>query len=229
MRTTALIGVFAFAIAANAQVTTTLARRTISTTGTATVPATPDKANVELGVTTQATTAQDASGQNATQVSSVLNALRGVLGPTATITTVSYTLSPLYNNPGPGQPQTIIGYQASNIVDATITDLTLIGKVIDAGIGGGANRVQSITFGLQNPDPVQTQALKSAAASALAQAKTIASGLGVNVGNVLQASQGGSVSPPIAFGAAGGASATTPIEPGAIQVSATVSIVAEII
>ena len=44
MRTTALIGVFAFAIAANAQVTTTLARRTISTTGTATVPATPDKA-----------------------------------------------------------------------------------------------------------------------------------------------------------------------------------------
>ena len=48
MKTTALVGIFAFAITANAQVTTTLARRTISTTGTATVAATPDKANAMM-------------------------------------------------------------------------------------------------------------------------------------------------------------------------------------
>ena len=224
MKTTALVGIFAFAVVANAQVTTTLARRTISTTGTATVAATPDKANVDLGVTTQAVTAQDAAGQNANQVSSVLNAIRGVLGPNAVIKTISYTLNATYNNSG-----AIVGYVASNVVDVTLTDLSLIGRTIDAGIGGGANRVQSISFGLQNPDPVQTQALKNAAASALTQAKTIASGLGVSVGNVLQASQGGSISPPISFAPTAGAAATTPIEPGAIQVSASVSIVVEII
>jgi uncharacterized protein YggE len=222
---TALIGIFAFAIAANAQIT--LTKRTITTTGTATVAATPDKADVQLGVTTQAVTAQDASTQNAAQVSSVLNAIRGVLGANASIKTISYTLSAIYNNPPQGQTAVVVGYVATNIVDATMTDLTLVGKVIDAGIGAGANRVQGITFGLQNPDPVQQQALKAAAASALTQAKAIASGLGVNVGNVLQASQGGSISSGTVL-AGVAAAPTTPIEPGAIQVSASVTIQVEI-
>ncbi len=223
---TAWIGIFAIAIAANAQ--TTLTRRSITATGSATVAATPDKANVDLGVTTQAATAQDAAAQNATQVTSVLNAIHGVLGPNATIKTINYSLSPVYNNPGPGQTPVVVGYVVSNIVDTTITDLTLIGKVIDAGIGGGANRVQGISFGLQNPDPVQAQALKTAATAALVQAKAIASGLGVNTGNVLHASQGGNISPPVVFGVAG-AGAATPIEPGALQVSASVTIEIEII
>jgi uncharacterized protein len=222
---TALIGIFAFAIAANAQIT--LTKRTITTTGTATVAATPDKADVQLGVTTQAVTAQDASTQNAAQVNSVLNAIRGVLGANASIKTISYSLSAIYNNPPQGQTAVVVGYVATNIVDATMTDLTLVGKVIDAGIGAGANRVQGITFGLQNPDPVQQQALKAAAAAALTQAKTIASGLGVNVGNVLQASQGGSISSGTVL-AGVAAAPTTPIEPGAIQVSASVTIQVEI-
>ena len=222
---TVLIGIFAFAIAANAQIT--LTKRTITTPGTATVAATPDKADVQLGVTTQAVTAQDASTQNAAQVSSVLNAIRGVLGANASIKTISYTLSAIYNNPPQGQTAVVVGYVATNIVDATMTDLTLVGKVIDAGIGAGANRVQGITFGLQNPDPVQQQALKAAAAAALTQAKTIASGLGVNVGNVLQASQGGSISSGTVL-AGVAAAPTTPIEPGAIQVSASVTIQVEI-
>jgi uncharacterized protein len=222
---TALIGIFAFAIAANAQIT--LTKRTITTTGTATVAATPDKADVQLGVTTQAVTAQDASTQNAAQVNSVLNAIRGVLGANASIKTISYSLSAIYNNPPQGQTAVVVGYVATNIVDATMTDLTLVGKVIDAGIGAGANRVQGITFGLQNPDPVQQQALKAAAAAALTQAKAIASGLGVNVGNVLQASQGGSVSSGNVLAGVAAAPAT-PIEPGAIQVSASVTIQVEI-
>jgi uncharacterized protein YggE len=222
---TALIGIFAFAIAANAQ--TTLTKRTITTTGNATVAAQPDKADVQLGVTTQAVTAQDASTQNATQVSSVLSAIRGVLGANASIKTISYTLNAIYNNPPQGQTAVVVGYVATNIVDATMTDLTLVGIVIDAGIGAGANRVQGITFGLQNPDPVQQQALKAAAASALTQAKTIASGLGVNVGNVLHASQGGAVYTSTVLAGATAAPAT-PIEPGALQVSASVSIEVEI-
>lgn len=220
------IGIFALAIAANAQ--TTLTRRSITATGSATVAATPDKASVDLSVTTQATTAQDAASQNATQVNSVLAAIRGVLGPNANIKTVNYSLSPVYNNPPPGQSAVIIGYNATNTVETTMTDLSLVGKVIDAGIGGGANRVQGISFGLVDSTPLQAQALKQAAAASLGQAKAIAAGLGVNTGNVLHASQGGTSSPPVVFGAAA-AGATTPIEPGAIQVSASVTIEIEII
>lgn len=92
--------------------------------------------------------------------------MQTVLGVTANIKTVSYSLTPVYNNPSNGQNPSIVAYAATNIVEATITDLTLIGKVIDVSIGAGANRVQGITFALQNPDPIQAQALKTAAASA---------------------------------------------------------------
>src|SRR5262252_2756406 len=84
----------------NAQ--TTVATRTITASGNASISATPDKAMVDIGVSTQATTAQDASTQNATQTASVLAAIRVVLGQDADVRTVSYSLNPVYssgNNP----------------------------------------------------------------------------------------------------------------------------------
>ena len=118
---------------------------------------------------------------------------------------------------------------ATNIVEATLTDLTLIGKVIDVSIAAGANRVQGIQFGLQNPDPVQAQALKTAAISALAQANAIASGLGVHTGNVIHASEGVNyVTPPASLSLGAATPAATPVEPGLIQVQGVVTIEVEI-
>src|SRR5579871_1910739 len=97
----------AFLITASAQ--TIMPPRTITATGNATVSAQPDKAIIDIGVTTQATTASDASSQNATQVSQVLAAIRLVLGQAADIQTVNYSLNPVYSQ---GSTQTIIGYVA---------------------------------------------------------------------------------------------------------------------
>ncbi len=224
----AFLAIVAFAAIANAQTTTGTPTRSITAVGNATVPAAPDKALLDIGVTTQAATAQDASTQNATQVSSVIAALQFILGASATIKTVNYSITPVYNNPSAGQNPSITGYSASNIVEATITDLTLIGKAIDAAIAAGANRVQGIQFGLQNPDPVQAQALKTAAVSALSQASAIAAGLGVHTGSVIRASEGVNVTTPIVALTPTGATASTPVEPGLIQVQASVTIVVEI-
>jgi len=211
-------------VAASAQ-TTTVPPRTITASANASISAPPDKAMVDVGVSTQATTAQDASTQNATQVSSVLAAMQTVLGANANIKTINYSLNPVYST---GNNPTIVGYTASNTVEATLTDLTLIGKVIDASIAAGANRVNGIQFGLQNPDPVQAQALKAAASSALAQVKAIASGLGVGTGDVLNASQGvATVYTPTTL-APSAAAASTPVEPGLIQVQGTVTVQVEI-
>lgn len=217
------LGVAAFMLTASAQVP--LANRTITATGNASVSATPDKAMVDIGVSTQAATAQDASTQNATQVSSVIAAMQSVGISPANIKTVYYSLNPVYST---GNNPTIIGYMASNTVEATLTDLTLIGKVIDVSIGAGANHVNGIRFGLQNQDPVQAQALKQAATSALAQAKAIASGLGVQTGNVLHASQGSAIIATPTLAAAAPVAATTPVEPGLIQVQGTVTIEVQI-
>src|SRR5260370_21988492 len=125
----ATIGLVAFMVASGQ--TTRAAPRTITAVGNATISAKPDKAMVDVGVSTQATTAHDASTQNATQVSSVLAAMQTVLGANADIKTVYYSLNPVYST---GTNPTIIGYMANNTVEATMTDLTLIGKVIDVSI-----------------------------------------------------------------------------------------------
>jgi len=216
----ALIGLAAFIAAASAQ-TTPFTTRSITAVGTSTISTTPDQAMVDIGVSTQATTAQDASTQNAVQVSSVLAAMQTVLGVNANIKTINYSLNPVYSN---GNNPTIIGYSASNTVEATLTDLTVIGKIIDVSIAAGANRVNGISFGLQNPNPVQAQALTQAATSAVAQAKAIASGLGVQTGNVLHASQGVATTYTPSTLAPTAATASTPVEPGLVQVQGTVTV-----
>lgn len=191
--------------------------------GSATVPVKPDQAQIQFAVVTTASTAQDAASQNANIVTAVLAALGTVLGPNPTIQTLSYSLNPNYNYPQNGQP-VLTGYTASNTVQVTLTDLSLIGKVIDTGIQAGANRVQGLQFGLQDDQPSRAQALKMATAQAKANADAMASGLGQHTGAAIAIQEGVTSTPtPVLLGAAA-PSATTPVETGVVNVQASVTL-----
>jgi uncharacterized protein len=193
--------------------------------GEASVSVRPDVARIAVGVTTQDRTAADAATKNAEQSAAVIAALRALLGATAEIRTVSYTLGPVYQYPPGGQPQ-LTGFSANNIVEATVADLGLIGRVIDAAIQAGANRVESLRMGLKDEDPVRAQALRLAGQKARAKAEAIASGAGVRLGSVLSAEEGLQVRPLANTERAGGAAAAvaTPVEPGTMEVRATVTL-----
>jgi uncharacterized protein YggE len=191
--------------------------------GSATVPVKPDQAQIQFAVVTTASTAQDAASQNANVVTAVLAALGTVLGPNPNIQTLSYSLNPNYNYPQNGQP-VLTGYTASNTVQVTLTDLSLIGKVIDTGIQAGANRVQGLQFGLQDDQPSRAQALKMATAQAKANADAMASGLGQHTGAAIAIQEGVTSTPtPVLLGAAT-PSATTPVETGVVNVQASVTL-----
>ena len=136
----------------------------IQAIGSATIPVTPDQVQLDVGVVTQGATAQDAGQQNATLTTTVLNALKGVLGAAGTIQTIGYSVSPRYSTTQ-GQPSVIIGYTASNTVEVTSTDLSLIGRLIDT------------------------------AKQAQAHVNAIAAGLGAKTGTVISALEGASVTP----------------------------------
>ena len=221
MRITRLIVAFALTAVAWAQGTSR--PTSITAVGDATVSVTPDLAHVDIGVVTQAATAQEATMANATQAGAVISALQTLLGMNANIKTVTYSLSPVYNNPPPGQSATIIGYSVTNIVEVTLTDLAQVGKVIDTAIQSGANRVQGISFGLQDPDPPTARALKAASARARTQADAIASGLNIHIGAVLHATQGVNTTTPRIVGLAA-ATPATPIETGLVVVQASVTL-----
>jgi uncharacterized protein len=204
------------------------ARHLVGATGNASVSVKPDQAKVDVGVITQAATAQDAAAQNASQVDSVLAQLRSVLGPMANIKTISYSLNPNYRYPQ-GAPPVLTGYTASNTVEVTMSDLSLVGRTIDAASQAGANTVQGLRFTLQDEEPVRQQALGLATKQAKAHAQAIASGLGATLGAVVSAQEGGGTILPPLTNAASAASTQTPIETGMVEIRATVSIQIELI
>src|SRR5580698_3214681 len=60
------------------------------------VSAQPDRAEIDIGVVTQAATAQAAASKNAAATQAVLDRLRKTLGSKADIRTTSYSLNPAY-------------------------------------------------------------------------------------------------------------------------------------
>lgn len=201
-------------------------QQSVQAVGSATVSGQPDQVKVDIGVTTTAPTAQEASTQNATQMTAVLSQIRQVLGPAADIKTIGYSISPNYRSSA-NAPPVLTGYTASNTVEVTSGDSASIVKVIDSVSPVGATSIQSLRFSIKDDQPLRLQALAAAAKQALAHAQAIAGGLGLQVGSVIAAQEGVSVTPIVGV-VTPGATAATPVEPGLVNVTATVTIVAQL-
>lgn len=210
----------------NAQATravTVAGSRTIQAIGSTTLLVNPDQASLDIGVVTTATTAQDSAAQNATQTTAVINAIKAVLGNTGTVQTLYYSVSPRYVT----NTSTINGYVTSNTVRVVTSDLSILGRLIDAANGAGANSVGGLSFSLRDPEPSLQQALSAATKQAMAHAAAIASGLGGKVGDVVSAQEGSSYSPIVA-GTGVAAGASTPVQTGTVNVYASVTVVVQI-
>jgi uncharacterized protein YggE len=202
--------------------------------GRAKVTAKPDQVRIDIGVITQARTAQAAGAANATAFSEVVESLKKVAGASAEIQTVSYSVQPNYKYPKEGGTPTIAGYTAQNIVRIRTSEVDKAGEIIDAGTGTGANRIQGIEFSVKDERGLRAQALREAARNARSNADAMAAGLGLKVTRVLRIEE----SPAPEFrpvremammrGAASDAAAPTPIEAGLIEVEATVIVTGEV-
>ena len=204
--------------------------RTLTVMGYGEVKASPDLAIVLLAVDTTAETAANATSENAKRTTAVIDALKKRIGDKDRVTTSGYSLQPHYANrrPGSDAPPEISGYIASNQVRVESRDLTKVGDLIDAAITAGANRTDMLSFNLENRAPHLREALKEAGAEARAQAESIAESLGVALGEVLNASTAGvSMPQPIykeRMMAMASDQMATPVEPGEVEVNATLTV-----
>ena len=203
----------------------------VRASGEATVTAKPDRALINIGVTTHATSAQAASTQNATQTTQVLDSIRRVLGNAGEVKTAGYSLSPQYDYPS-GHPARLTGYDASNTVLVRVDDLPVLGKIIDAATSTGANNITGISFTLKDETAVRAEALKEAGIKARENAEALAKALNVQVVGLLQAEPSeANVRPlvqPMLMMAAKTAAPSTPIESGTLDIHATVSVTLEV-
>ena len=184
---------------------------TVSTSGTSTTEVRPDQVSVTVGVETNGTTAQEAISQNANLTAQVVAAIRGLDINENRIETSSFSVSPIYEPRQPLQPcieiyppppecetrQEIIGYRATNTVTATLDvpflrmltqptpDLNA-GRVIDAAIGAGANRVDAVVFFISQDrqQEIRDTLINDAIANARQRANIAAEALGMIVSGV---------------------------------------------
>lgn len=213
-----------------AQSTTTGAEPppTINVSATATERRTPDLAVVQLAVETIASTAREASDQTSATMDEVLEAVRAQGVPSASIRTERLELQPRYADRREGEPR-ITGYRAVNQVTVRLDDVSMVGGVVDAAVRAGANRVTGIAFELSDPESAYHEALRQAIAKARAEAEVAASALGLDLGEPVNVSTSGFHPRPPRFrtevmAMADMQEAAPPVEPGEVEVPATVSI-----
>ncbi len=194
------------------------------------VEAAPDMASISLGVVTEGATASAAMAENSRRMSALTQALRRAGVAERDIQTSNLSVNPQYVYVE-NQPPRLSGYQANNTVNARVRNLANVGRVIDGAVGAGGNTVNGISFSHADPDTKLGAARRNAVAAARARANLYAEAFGLRVHRVIAISEGGGYSPPIpmpVFARGMVAEAATPVSPGEITTSVSVSVTFEL-
>jgi uncharacterized protein YggE len=200
------------------------ADRTVSTNGVAIVRSSPDEAVVTLGVSTEASTAEQAMDANAEQMSDVVNALLDAGLSQDDLATASINLYPRWNDSGTA----VDGFTAENQVTVTVGNLDRVGAIIDRAVAAGANLAGGITFKVSDTNEAADRALEEAVADARRKAEVLAEAGGAQLGAVVSISEtSSSVTPPLVYAreAAVAADASTPILPPTMESQVSVIVV----
>ncbi|MCX6693054.1 MAG: SIMPL domain-containing protein [Methanomicrobiales archaeon] len=203
--------------------------RTITASGTGSVIGTPDRAQISLAVETESTDVKVAQAENAALMTKVMDALIAAGIPRDALKTTGYNIYPVYEDlKFPAQK--IKAYHVSNTLTITLHDVSRTGEVIDIGVANGINQANSIQFLLSDEQAqvLRTEALKEASDRAAADARTVAAALGVNLTVVKSVDIGGGYTPVLfqnyARSDMASGAASTPIQPGDVTVTATVTV-----
>ena len=160
----------------------------LSVSGTGSVETTPDEATVSIGVSTSARDAAQAQNENAARAAAVQNAIKNLGIDGKSIRTRNYSFRPTYSH-NEKRENIITGYAVDNTVEVKINNIGMVGKVIDAALSAGANRVNSLSFAAKNTEYLKREALLKAVNDAKFKADVIAKGLGRRIVSVWRVSE----------------------------------------
>jgi hypothetical protein len=204
--------------------------RYVRSMGSASIAVKPDQAEISIGVVSEAVTAQEAAAANAAQTAKVLEQLKKAAGANSEIRTLSYTVHPRYqHNQGAREPQ-IVGFTATNMLNVKLNEIEKVGGLIDAATQTGANQIHGIQFTIRDEQAARAKALQQATKEAMANAAAMAAGAGAKLGRVHSIEEQGSgpIQPLRSMAMVEARAASTPVEPGAVEITASVTMTVEI-
>jgi len=219
-------------------------RRTVSSSGQGNIKLPADQATIVFQIVTTARP-QEAFAKNEQVSAQVLTSVRSINGVNdSDIQILNINLAPhqdyVKNSTFEGYVQN--GYDAIRTVQITVNDVTLVPSIVATIINNGANRLSSVSYGLQTSTQTTAEltTLNLATTNARQRALSIVNALpGLTLGMAISASEGSVIVPQPVFlsqntmklAATPSVSTGTPeaFAPGLIEVSSTVTTLFEMV
>ena len=201
-------------------------RATVTVTGNGKVERAADLALATFVVEATRPTAADARSTAATAAATVLDALAAAGVARDDLRTAGLDLAANWEHEDNRAVRR--GFTVTNRIGATVRDLELVGRVLDAGLEAGATGLDGVQFLLGDPAPAAEEARRLAVADARARATTIAQAAGLPLGRLLSIVEGVPLPSPMPrremrMAAFAAADAATPVLPGRIEVTVAVT------
>jgi uncharacterized protein YggE len=193
----------------------------VITSGDATVSKKPDLALISAAVESKQSSATAAQSDLAGKAAGLISRAKALGIADKDINTSGYSVSPSYA-PNTG---TIDGYRAFEGLVLKWHNVDTVGKTLDALVQeGGATQI-SVGFTLADPKVAQAEARSLAIGDARSRAQAMASAAGVKLGKVMRVSDLSTSGYSSAnFDIKGGASATTQVPVGQLEVQVAVEV-----
>jgi uncharacterized protein len=211
-----------------------------SVTGEGKVDVKPDSATVRLGVVSQANTQEEAKNLLNTNINRVIASIKALGVADDKIKTENFNIYPEYNEK-PLTPTTqpaaeqdrISGYTANTNISITVNDADLANKIMDVGLGQGANQAGGIDFQVKDKTEALNKAREMAVADAKKKAEDAARIAGFKLGKIINYSEGQNGGYPVpmfakAEDSRSSAGAPTQVQPGTNEIAITVTLSYEI-
>lgn len=195
----------------------------IEVVGEGRIATAPDQAIITLGVITEGQNLEAAQKENNEKIANIIRSLLALGIPKENIKTSEYRIDTQYDYVE-GR-QIFRGYRITHLLQITINQVALTGRVVDTAVSQGANTISNIQFAVSKPEAIYNRALSLAYNDSLLKATTLASTMGVALSKVpasVQELTQGSVAPVPYQADMRVKSAATPIQPGEVEIVARV-------
>jgi hypothetical protein len=202
---------------------------TVTAGGTGKTVAAPDMAEMHFGASAYDADAGAALRQASETADAITAAVKKAGVAAEDIQTANVSVYPEYSD-GDGKTMRVSGYRANVQVRVKLRDIDAIGDVIGAASDAGANEVGGPSFMLSDDADVRNDAIELAIADARTRAEVMAEAAGKSLGEIISVSETGVSVPPVFYGAERAAVAydAVAIEPGQLDISASVTVVFEL-
>jgi uncharacterized protein YggE len=212
-------------------------KRSITTSGTASVRVAPDAARLHISVVTQSPTLKEARGENSVQVRKVMDALADLRIPDLKMKSVDVQVSPIHEREEHlkvDRLPRVLGYRVTNSFTVLVEnkDRAKLGeaaaRLLDTALEQGVTNVSRVEFFRKDLESIRREALTRAVEDALANARALAKGIQATIRDTVSVDGTpqfyGGVSLQNAMSPTGGEGRATPLVAGDLEVSCQVSV-----